>query len=145
VTDRAALVRELAAVPTRLVDTARRTPEPPPGEWAAREVVCHLVAVETEAWHARLDMLWERDDEPAWPWTEPGPWAGEGSETLEGALEAFEVRRAATLDRLARLDDAGWRRTGVHQTYGRLDVTALIELALDHDREHLASLAAALD
>ena len=38
-------------------------------------------------------------------------------------------------------DDAAWARTGVHATYGVLDVAALLRLAIDHDAEHLASLA----
>jgi hypothetical protein len=139
-TDRESLVRDLGAVPAELARLAKQAPPPPPGEWSAREVVCHLVAVESAAWHARLDMLWERDDEPEWPWTEPSPWDGPGSERLDGALLAFEVHRHATLDRLARLDDAGWARTGVHATYGRMDVAALLRLALYHDREHLTSL-----
>ena len=134
-------MHDLGEVPASLARAARTAPPSAPGEWSAREIVCHLVAVESEAWHARLDMLWERDDEPAWTWNEPGPWDGPGSETLDGALRAFEVRRAATIDRLARLDDAGWGRIGIHATYGRMDVAALVHLALEHDREHLISLA----
>ncbi len=140
-TAREALVHALAAFPDRLAAAARGAPPAPPGEWSPREVVCHLVAVEAEVWHARLDALWEASAEPYWPWVEPGPWDGEGSETLEGALHAFSTRRAATLDRLARLDDASWRRTGVHATYGRIDVERLVEIALDHDRDHLDGLA----
>jgi DinB superfamily len=140
-TTRDDLVRELAATPDRLAEAAAEALPSPPGEWSPREVVCHVVAVEAEVWHARLDALWESATEPRWPWVEPGPWDGEGSETLDDALQAFRTRRAATLERLARLDDAGWRRTGVHATYGRIDVERLVEIALDHDREHLASLA----
>jgi hypothetical protein len=33
-------------------------------------------------------------------------------------------------------------RTGTHDTYGVLDVAALLRLAIDHDREHLASVTA---
>lgn len=141
--DRASLLRELTSTPSRLAEAARRAPPPPPGEWSAREVVCHLVAVEAEVWHRRLDTLWEagaHGPEPRWPWVEPGPWAGPGSDTLDGALEAFAIRRAATLDRLARLDDAGWQRAGIHATYGRIDVERLAEIAIDHDREHLTGL-----
>jgi hypothetical protein len=43
---------------------------------------------------------------------------------------------------VAAFDDAGWARTGVHATYGRLDVAALLRLAADHDDEHLAALEA---
>ena len=139
-TDRDALVRDLAAVPALLATAARAAPPPPAGEWSAREVVCHLIAVEGEVWHVRLDSLWESNGEPRWAWTEPGPWDGPGSATLDGALEIFATRRAATIERLARLDNPGWRRTGLHPTYGRLDVAALLRVALDHDREHLAGL-----
>ena len=139
-TTREELVRELALTPDRLAEAAGRAPPAPPGEWSPLEVVCHLVAVEAEVWHARLDALWEDAAEPHWPWVEPKPWDGEGSGTLDGALAVFATRRAATLDRLARLDAAGWRRTGVHATYGRIDVERLVEIAIDHDREHLDGL-----
>lgn len=134
------LARELAAIPRLLGAAARTAPPPPDGEWSAREVVCHLIAVEDEAWHLRLDSLRESTDEPTWTWTEPGPWDGPGSETLETALLTFGTRRAATIERLTRLDDAGWRRTGLHPTFGRQDVAAVLRTALDHDREHIAGL-----
>ena len=141
-TPRVELVRELAAVPRLLGMAARNAPPPPDGEWSAREVVCHLIAVEGEAWHVRLDSLWEATDEPQWVWTEPGPWDGRGSETLETALLTFGTRRAATIERLTRLDAAGWRRTGLHPTFGRQDVGAVMQTALDHDREHIQALRA---
>ena len=144
-TTRLELARELAAIPRLLGAAARSAPPPAAGEWTAREVVCHLIAVEAEAWHHRLDSLAAAPsgEEPRWAWTEPGPWDGPGSETLETALLAFGTRRAATIERLTRLDDAGWRRTGQHSTFGRQDVQAVLQTALDHDREHLAALGGA--
>jgi len=139
-TARLELARELAAIPRLLGAAARTAPPRPDGEWSAREVVCHLIAVEAEVWHARLDSLRESADEPQWTWTEPEPWDGRGSETLETALLAFGTRRAATIERLTRLDDAGWRRTGLHPTFGLQDVPAVLQTALDHDREHIAGL-----
>jgi len=41
---------------------------------------------------------------------------------------------------LDALGPAGWARTGTHDTFGVLDVAGLMEKALDHDDEHLASL-----
>ena len=35
------------------------------------------------------------------------------------------------------------RRYGTHTTYGVLDVAGLLDLAIDHDEEHLAGLARA--
>ena len=139
--DREALVGDLASIPAQLTAAARRAPDPPPGEWSAREVVCHLIAVESEAWQHRLDSLRDSMDEPQWVWTEPGPWDGPGSETLDGALEVFAGRRAETIDRLTRLDEAGWARTGLHPTFGRQQVRDVARTALDHDLEHIAGLA----
>jgi hypothetical protein len=60
-------------------------------------------------------------------------------EQVRDALSAVPVR-AATVARLDALDAAGWARTGRHATYGVLDVTALLRIALDHDEEHLAQV-----
>ena len=141
-TARLELARDLAAIPRLLGAAARSAPPPPSGEWSAREVVCHLIAVEGEAWHVRLDSLLDAaaGDEPRWAWTEPAPWDGPGSETLETALLTFGTRRAATIERLTRLDAAGWQRTGLHPTFGRQDVAAMLQTALDHDREHIDGL-----
>lgn len=143
-----ALRDTLAAVPGRAAALGAalaaigRDPDAPlaPGEWSAREVVLHLAAVDEEVWHPRLDAL-VREDFPHWPWVEPGPLAGPGVERFEGALAAFAERRAATVARLDALDDAGWRKVGRHETFGLLDVAALLRIAIDHDAEHLAQLA----
>jgi hypothetical protein len=142
VSARLELARALAAIPRLLGTAARSAPPPPAGEWSPREVVCHLIAVEGEVWHVRLDSLRDagHGEEPQWVWTEPEPWDGPGSATLETALLTFGTRRAATIERLTRLDDAGWRRTGLHPTFGRQDVAAVLRTALAHDREHIEGL-----
>ncbi len=43
----------------------------------------------------------------------------------------------------AELSPGRQSRTGVHATYGRLDVAGLLRLAIDHDEEHLAGLTGA--
>ena len=146
--DRRALVARMTAFPQRLAEAARAfAPHEagvPPGEWTAREVVGHLVSVERRVWQARLDTLAASPAEPAWTWTEPEPADDPEAATLDGALGLFAAARAATLHRLAGLDEAGWARTGVHATYGRQDVAGLIAIAADHDDEHLAGLRAVI-
>ena len=56
-------------------------------------------------------------------------------------LAAFARRAGQTVATIRALDEAGWARTGTHATYGRLDVAGLLRIAIDHDAEHLASLA----
>ena len=136
-----ALVDRLAAVPDRLSEVATSAPAPPPGEWTTSEVVRHLIAVEQEVWLPRLAKL-ETEEHPQWEWAEPGPWPGDPGATLDELLDRYRGLRAATLARLAALDDAGWARTGTHQTFGELDVAGLMTKAIDHDEEHVAGLAA---
>jgi hypothetical protein len=136
-----ALVARLAAIPERLATVARAaSPEPPaPGEWSPTEVVRHLIAVEREVWHSRLDQL-AVEDHPHWPWAEPGPWPGEPDAGLEGVLAVYAAERALTIDKLTALD---WSRTGTHETFGTLDVAGLMTKAIDHDDEHVAGLGGA--
>lgn len=135
----------LAAAPGRAAAAAARASPGPrdtalaPGEWSARENILHLTAVEGDVWHRRLDAL-AIETLPHWPWVEPGLWSGPGDDSLEGALAAFTAARAATIARLDALDPERWACQGRHDTYGVLDVAALLRIALDHDVDHLAQI-----
>jgi len=127
-------------VPTRLAAAARAASPaaPAPGEWPPTDVVRHLIAVEDEVWHTRLRQLLA-EDEPQWAWVEPDRWTGNPGATLDDLLARYADLRGTTTALLDGLDDAGWVRTGVHATFGRLDVVRLMTKAIDHDDEHIAS------
>ncbi len=144
---RAALLEAYAGFPERLGAAARAVADRPvadrrvtAGEWGPLEVVRHLIAVEGEVWQSRLARVASEDD-PHWPWTEPGLATGFDGESLDAVLAAFAEARAATAATVRALDDAGWARSGTHATYGVLDVAGLLRLAVDHDEDHLAGLA----
>ena len=141
--NRAALVERFATFPARLADAARAAEERPvpDGEWTPAQVVRHLMAVEGEVWLSRLATL-VAGGEPHWSWTEPGPLPGFDDASLDHVLGLFGRLRASTVDFLGMFNDAAWARTGVHATYGRLDVAGLLRLAIDHDEEHVAGLLA---
>jgi hypothetical protein len=140
--ERRALAERLASTPGRLATAARRArDEPPaPGEWTPSDVVRHLIAVEQLVWHARLADL-ATHDHPTWPWTEPDRWSGEPGASLDQLLATYESVRVSTVAMLGTLDDDAWARSGTHATYGELDVAGLMNLAVDHDEEHLRSFA----
>jgi hypothetical protein len=131
----------VAAVPRRLASAARAaSPEPPaPGEWPPTDVVRHLIAVEEEVWHPRLRQLVAEDD-PHWAWAEPDRWQGTPDATLDELLAIHQALKSMTAAMLDDLGVDGWARTGAHATFGRLDAAGLMEKALDHDDEHIASL-----
>ena len=132
----------LAAFPNALAATARAAPPeaPAPGEWGPIEIVRHLIAVEEDVWHVRLRQL-EVEEHPHWAWAEPGQWLGSPGASLEAILATHAGVRATTLEAIDALGADGWARRGTHDTYGELDVAALMTVAADHDDEHLASLS----
>jgi hypothetical protein len=103
-------------------------------------VVRHLIAVEGVVWVARLTSIRD-ENEPRWSWTEPGPEPGLEDTALDDLLGRFGDARARTVALLDSFDEATWNRTGLHATYGRLDVEALLRIATEHDAEHLGALA----
>jgi hypothetical protein len=141
---RARMLERLASGPSRIAMAARRAAAGESGPasatgWTAREVVGHLWLVEGVVFQARLDQL-AADESPHWTWVEPGaPPAGDVP-TLDDALELFADRRTRTLVSVAALDEPGWRHSGTHATFGRLDVAGLLEVIADHDDEHLDDL-----
>jgi hypothetical protein len=138
--DQLAVIERASAMPERLTDAALAAPPeaPAPGEWPPTDVVRHLIAVEEEVWHVRLRQL-VAEDHPHWAWAEPDRWQGSPGASLDELLLAYAERRAATIALLTQLDGEGWSKTGVHATYGRLDAAGLMQKALDHDDEHIAS------
>jgi hypothetical protein len=135
--------RRVAAVPDRLAAAARSAigRPVPAGEWSPSEVVRHLIAVEEVVWIVRLRHR-AAGEKPRWPWVEPDPWQGAPEATLDELLARFASLRAATVAILDGLGPEGWSRTGLHATWGEVDVAALIMRAVDHDEEHIASFVA---
>ena len=134
------LIERLEVVPERLARAARGAPPAPADEWTPSDIVRHLIAVEIEVWHIRIAQL-ATEDHPTWAWAEPDRWQGEPDASLERLLEVYRAARSRTVAMLAALDDDGWARTGTHETFGVLDIAGLLSRAVDHDDEHLLSLA----
>jgi hypothetical protein len=141
--DRAELVARLSAIPDRLASASKSAVgrPVPAGAWGPPEVVRHLIAVEESVWLVRLTTL-AAGEKPTWPWVEPAPWQGLPVASLDELLERFAALRGETVKILNGFDDEGWSRTGIHATWGEVDVATLMTKALDHDDEHIAGLAA---
>ena len=108
-----------------------------PDGWSEREIVAHLVRVDREVFQVRLrDLTGAVRAAVVVGRTGRGAWARDAGHPRR----RFATVRAATIAHLAGLDDAGWARSGVHATYGRLDVAALLGIAIDHDADHIAEL-----
>ena len=141
---RSELVGRFAAAPARAAHAAAAAEahgKPvPDGEWSAGEIVRHLIAVDVEVFARRLHDLSEQD-QPRWSWVEPRFDDGPADRPLSVLVETFAARRRELVATVTALRAADWDRSGTHDTLGVLDVAGLLRVAIDHDDEHLASIA----
>jgi hypothetical protein len=139
------ILRAAPVVLRRLVrdlDDATWRRRPAPDEWSILEVVAHLGDTEERALGRVRRMLSE--DEPFL--------AGYDQEALaverrynemdpDAALGRFESIRGEHVTVLEGLDDAGWRRRGVHGEQGPIDVQLYEAHCAGEDVDHLAQIA----
>ena len=146
-------------------DDAVLSRRPGTGNWAAKEVLCHLRDIE-EIFILRFYMMlgteepvflvlgelppeaerWGIRDPLGMP-LDPDRWAEERQylrNDTGAALAAFGKRRQESLLVLRRLTAEQWRRGSVHVTLGRMTFDDWIALIAAHDDRHLAQLARAL-
>jgi hypothetical protein len=121
-----------------LDDGALDTP-PSPDDWSCAELMAHMAAME-QRYLDRLERI-VRLDEPviaAFDADSIGPCDG-GTSAYEAIDELTELRRR-TVNLLWSLDDADWRRKGIHPYLGPLTVQQLAREMNEHDLCHLWQL-----
>ena len=127
------------------VPRARMDRRPGPREWSAAMVVSHLADAELVYGMRLKQMLTEERphfapyDENAW--TER--FARVPEDTKE-ALARWRMLREHNVRLLDSLDEADWRRTGVHSQRGEMTLRQVATLMADHDRGHLDQLRRAV-
>jgi len=135
-----ALARLLAGVPA---DALRRPASD--GGWGVVEILCHLRDWES-VFVDRVRRVLD-EDEPELPAYDDSLWEIErdyrGQDPSE-VLAEFDALRARLVDMLAGLDEAGWRRVGVHAINGPVDVVWLVSHLQEHSRDHLQQAREAL-
>lgn len=143
--------RELARLPAVLeallagLDEAGARTRPAETEWSPVEILCHLRDEEIEDFGARLRVIVDggSDFAPIAPerWAEERRYRGA---SLPDSLEAFRVRRRASLDLLASVSPESLEGSRPLGRLGRLSGLDLVAAWVAHDRIHLAQLAGTL-
>jgi DinB family protein len=127
------------------LETAAWRARPAAAEWAPIEIVCHLRDEEVEDFGARLRVVLEGG--PRFTPIDPERWATE-RRYLDGdgprALTAFRERRAASLDSLVAVAPSRLTTVIAHARTGGLSGLDILAAWVEHDRLHLAQLAATL-
>jgi len=126
---------------TRGFTGALSTTPPKPGEWAATDVVRHLVEGDRDTLLPRVRRMLA-EDRPVFPKREP---LRDDQSDLATLLDVFERARADIVKMLERLEPAAWLREGVSPSRGTLTVEKYAASTVAHDTEHLRQIQDARD
>lgn len=120
--------------------------KPAPDVFSALENVCHLRDIEIEGYARRLGLLL-REDHPHLPNLDGAALARErryNEQELRPALDAFLSMRRRSLGILISLSPQQLARRGRFEHVGEINLAALLELWVEHDRGHIQELDALL-
>ena len=117
------------------------------GGFSAVEHAWHMADLESEGYGLRISRLLS-ETEPHLPDFEGDRIARERryheKSLLEG-LNRFASARSQNLAQLRRVTEPQWRRFGVQEGVGRLALSDLPKMMLEHDRSHLRELVELLE
>jgi hypothetical protein len=108
------------------------------GAWSLRDVAAHLAASERECFEPRIRAM-AAGERPAFEFYTNDETDFSGT-SLEAALEDWAAARARLADFARMLTDEERARTGIHERFGEITVHRYLEIALEHDRDHLRGL-----
>lgn len=111
-------------------------------DWSIVEVIAHLADAEDNS-HERVKRMLAEDN-PSFLDYDEKAWArdrGYRLKTLDEVLTRFCDQREAHIAKLEALDEAGWMRTGDHNTMGALTVSSITASMISHDMMHLGQIA----
>ena len=133
---------ELSASQQRVIDAMRESADRPaarPGEWSALEVAGHLAASERECFEPRIKAI-AGGSHPHFDF-----YSNEGRDfsrvPIESSLAEWHATRRRIIDFVAGLTPEQLAHEGRHDAYGEITIGRYLQIALDHDREHLQDLS----
>jgi uncharacterized damage-inducible protein DinB len=133
-------IAELAAG----LDAATLRERPASDEWSMKEVLAHLMELESRLFLPRLQLM-AMQDRPRFEGFDPIAWARERDRRegrFEDDLAAFRRARADTLAYLATMPAEAADRPGLSGHFGPVTLAQYATHVVDHDLEHLAQMHA---
>jgi uncharacterized damage-inducible protein DinB len=122
---------------------AQLSQTPAGGGWAIRNVLVHLRdAQEVLAYRLELFLAQEHpllEAKAVWAWATN---EAERPPSAQEIFQSYQVSRADTLAKLARLPWADWWRSGWHQEFGEVTLRQQVSYFAAHELTHLSQIAA---
>ena len=108
------------------------------GAWSLRDIAAHLATSELECYEPRIHAIAAGED-PHFDFYTNDDRDFSGVQ-LEDALGEWAATRERLLEYVRNLSDEERSRVGHHERYGEISVDRYLEVALEHDRDHLLGL-----
>ena len=144
------LLAALATTPDRVaeqaagLDATTLVARPEPGEWSMKEVLAHLMELDSRLFLPRFRLM-ATEERPRFEAFDPIAWGRERDRRqgrFEDDLATFRRARAETLAYLATLPPGAGERPGLSGHFGPLTLAHYATHMADHDLEHLAQMRA---
>ena len=108
------------------------------GAWTLRDIAAHLAATERDCYQPRIRAI-ASGEEPSFDVFTNDDTDFSGIQ-LESSLDEWGASRQSLIDYVRTLDAHARGLIGHHVKYGDVTVDRYLEIALDHDRNHLRGL-----
>ncbi len=108
------------------------------GAWTLRDIAAHLATTEKECFEPRIRAM-AAGERPEFEFYSNDERDFDGI-SLASALTEWAGTRNRIIDFVRALSEEERDRVGVHAKFGELTVDGYLQIALDHDRDHLKSL-----
>jgi hypothetical protein len=123
---------------TAMLRIAADDPSARIGAWNLRDIAAHLAATERDCYEARIRAI-ASGENPSFEFFTNDDSEFSGIQ-LESALDEWTSSRERLIGYVKTLDGGRRSLTGHHERYGEVTVDRYLEIALEHDQDHLRGL-----
>ena len=116
-------------------------------DWTPAIILGHLVDVDNEVWMARFEVMRQAQISeapiPRMQWWEPDPVTTAEKYSKQSFVDArakLMASRESMVSYLKNLSTTERSATAEHRTFGLITIESMLQVLLDHDKEHQASL-----
>ena len=116
-------------------------------EWTPAIILGHLVDVDKDVWMARFQLMQQTQASgapiPQLQWWEPDPVVTGEKYSTQSFVEArtkLIASRKNMIDYLTGLSAHERAAAAEHRTFGLISIESMLQVILNHDKEHQASL-----
>jgi hypothetical protein len=121
-----------------MLRVAAEDPSARVGAWDLRDIAAHLAATERDCYVPRIRAI-AAGENPTFDF-----FTNDGTDFsgihLDDALDEWTATRVMLIGYVRSLDGEQRALTGRHERYGDVTVDRYLEMALEHDRDHLRGL-----